>query len=183
MHARLRANLGRTVGPAAPIPMGKMQALTQPFWLFLNTIYLPSSSQRALTSQIATWRDQNFFVLLPTQITFGYKCCREHRLMLRDHHLHQYQDIQQPWELLGSQSLGTPSTSAMAGKQSLGLRSENQAQRLLRQGNWYLLQAFPLCPGQNPSSARPRGSGILPFQCFGHCLSTATLLSRDFCGK
>lgn len=118
-----------------------------------------------------------------SQITFGHNCCKEHRLILRDHHLHQHQDIQQPRELLASLSLRTPSSSAMAGKHSLGFRSENQAQKFFRQGNWNLLQTFPLCPGQNPSSARPRGSDILPFQCFEHCLSTATLLSRDFCGK
>lgn len=114
-----------------------------------------------------------------SQMALGHNCCREHRLMLRDHPLHQHQDTQQPWALLGSLSLGTLSTSAMAGKHSLGFRTENPAQKLLRQGNCNLLQAFPLCPGLNPCSARP--SGILLFQCFGHCLSTATLLSRSLC--
>lgn len=147
MHARLGANLGRTVGPAAPIPRDK-NASTNLTLLALSKHHL-FAILLLVSSYISDCHLEGAEFLCPfpnnlSQITFGHNCCREHRLMLRDHQLYQNQDIQQPWELLGSSSLGTPSTSPMAGKHSLGFRSENQAQELLWKGTGICSRPF-LC--------------------------------------
>lgn len=113
------------------------------------------------------------------QITFGHKCCREHRLTLRDRHLHQHQDIQQPWELLGLSPLGTPSTQIWQGDilWASGVKTKPRSFLGMETGS----------PGLSsvpwPESKLSQTQRQCHPASFGHCLRTATLLSRDFCGK
>lgn len=122
------------------------------------------------------------------QITFGHnwRCdCREHRLILRDKHLHQCHAIQQPWELLGSWSAGTPSTSlGHRNAYSLGSRSERQAHKLLKQRNRYLLEAISSLTWPESKLRQTQKQwhpAILVFRVAARV--QPTLLSRDFCGK
>lgn len=137
-------------------------------------IYLPSF-QWIITVQTATWRDQNLFVLLlPTtsdrsllaitgdvtaESTGSYSETISYTNIMPFSNLGNCWDLdllEQPAPQLGHRNA-----------YSLGLRSVNQAQKLLKQGNRYLLKAISSLTWQNPSSDRLRGSGTLSFWCFG----------------
>ena len=105
-------------------------------------IYLLSSFQWIITFQIATWRDQNLFVLLPTTsdrsllATTGdvtAESTGSYSEIITCTNITPFSNAGNCWDLdlLEHPALQLGHRKAY----SLGLRSENQAHKLLKQGN------------------------------------------------